>query len=321
VRGGGTHETSLCRAFARAAITVQLIAIIAGFVWIDIPVSACGRARLGVARAVKTTRFLGACLRAARIVGISIEQAVLAPTAGWQLGRIVATVALLARLFDSVAALRHFAKLAWGGTVGARLSLAGGRAAITTGGIAVVAHLTALDLAVATDWGAGLSWHATLPPGIDRLAVCRAAITTYGIAVVAGLVGSQHAVATLPLIDARLAGRRTNKVGFDQALSIAAGINGMVGIEFRGRKDAVVAVLALVQFTVAAGLGRDEGALSRSTAAGTATGGITNNAGRTAAAGVVAAVAPVLSAALLLIGNRGAGAARCCEQSNRARQD
>jgi len=30
----------------------------------------------------------------------------------------------------------------------------------------------------------------------------------------------------------------------------------MVGIEFRGRKDAVVAVLALVQFTVAAGLGR-----------------------------------------------------------------
>jgi len=56
----------------------------------------------------------------------------------------------------------------------------------------------------------------------------------------------------------------------------------MVGIEFRGRKDAVVAVLALVQFTVAAGLGRGEGALSRSTAAGTATGGSTNNAGRTA---------------------------------------
>ncbi len=176
MRGGGTHETSLCRAFARAAITVQLIAIIAGFVWIDIPVSACGRARLGVARAVKTTRFLGACLRAARIVGISIEQAVLAPTAGWQLGRIVATVALLARLFDSVSTLRHFARLAGGGAVGAGLSLASGRAAVIASGISVIAVLAAFQLAITANRGARLAWHATLPPGIDGVAVCRAAV-------------------------------------------------------------------------------------------------------------------------------------------------
>jgi hypothetical protein len=97
----------------------------------------------------------------------------------------------------------------------------------------------------------------------------------------------------------------------------------MVGIQFCGRENAVIAVLALVQHAVAAGLGRDKCALSRSTAAGTATGGSTNNAGRTAGVRTTpTTVASTLALpAILLRRHCRAGAARSREQNNRARQD
>jgi hypothetical protein len=117
-----------------------------------------------------TTRLLGAGLRAAR--SVPKEEAILA----WaifegQICRIGSAVALLVLLFYSVSANRFGtgAWPVWAG--GARLYLAGARTAVAVIGIAIVAGLTTLLLAITANRGAGLSWHATLEAFFDGITV------------------------------------------------------------------------------------------------------------------------------------------------------
>ena len=169
LRLGGTGEPALYLAGAGAAVPVILIAIITVLARINIAIAACRRASLVVARAVMTTRLLGAGLRAAR--SVPIEEAILARATLRRVRRIGSAVALLVLLWDSVSANRlgTGAWPVWAG--GARLYLAGARTAVAVIGIAVVAGLSSLLLVVTANRGARLSWHATLEAFFNGIAV------------------------------------------------------------------------------------------------------------------------------------------------------
>jgi hypothetical protein len=205
---------------------------------------------LVVARAVTTARLLGAGLGAAACV--PEKEAVLALATAGRIVRIVAAVALLVFLFHSVSANRLGARAGPRRAGGARLYLAGARTAIIVSGIAVVAGLGARELAVATDRGAGLSWHATLVTGFDVLAVCRAPVATDDVSVVAVLVNSQYLVPTNPLTNARLPRGWTHIVGLDLAEGVAASILNSIGTDLFARAVTVIASLARVQLAVTA---------------------------------------------------------------------
>jgi hypothetical protein len=166
--------------------------------------------------------------------------------------------------------------------------LAGRRATVTIVRIPVVAWLAELDVAVAAYRGTGFSWHVTLPPGFNRLAVSRAAVTADCVSIVTDLVGGQYVVSTYPLIHARLARGRTLEIGFDLAKGIAASVNGIIA-NLLGRGDAVIAQLAVVKNAIPAVLRVRHVSRSAPVSAG-GTGKATNKAARAAAAAAAAAI-------------------------------
>src|SRR4029077_1423040 len=77
----------------------------------------------------------------------------------------------------------------------ARLDLAGRRAAVTVGRVAVVALLHPFDHAVAAGRNAGSAGNAAFEAAFDGLAVVRAAVAARRVAVVARLGRAEDAVA------------------------------------------------------------------------------------------------------------------------------
>ena len=207
VLGGRSRagEAFFLLALARTPVSVGLIAVVAVLAGIEVAVATGCRAGLGLAGAVQAVRLFGAGLGAARIVRVTVEQAVHGFAAGWQLGRIGAAVALLAYFRLAVATVGLDARLTGRGTVESRLGLARAGAPVAACGVAVVARLGRDDLFVAAKGNALLSRHWTDPARFDGLAVLGTAIAVYGIAVVARLVRSQDVVAADREVLARLA--------------------------------------------------------------------------------------------------------------------
>src|SRR6185437_13935573 len=155
-------EARLLGAGARAAVAVDLVAVVAVLARLDVAVPAARRAGRRRARAAggarprvrSTGRLLGTGLRAPGAV--AVEETVGPGAAARQGRRVGAAVAGLAGLFDAVAALRDGAGAGHGRrhrarTGGAWLPLTARRATVAVIGVAVVALLAPGDDAVAAE--------------------------------------------------------------------------------------------------------------------------------------------------------------------------
>src|SRR5688572_19568527 len=207
-------EAAFRRARRRAAIAIDLIAVVAGLSGIDVAVSAWCLAHDRCAVHVATTRLHGASFGTARPV--AIEEAIES-----------ALVARLPRFLHSIAAdrLNAFPRASVAGKAG--LGETRARAPVTPDGVAVIASLASRNLEIAAERNAVLACDPALPSGLDDLAIAATAVAARHVAVIASLVAREATVSADRRRDAGGAHVRTSEVGFyatDRVASVAPGL-------------------------------------------------------------------------------------------------
>jgi len=144
-----------------------------------------------LARAVMTTRLLGAGLRATG--SVPEKEAILTLATFGRIVRIGAAVALFVLLCHSRFRTSPGASLPWCGAGGTGLDLAGARAAVAIGGVSVVTGLATCDLAVAHRSGCRLSRERDTRT-VSMVLQSPSNHRALGVVVVASLVNRQYSI-------------------------------------------------------------------------------------------------------------------------------